>query len=95
VISDSPNPFRRLKKKSSSNRDSVCHTAARNLSASNAIYPTAIMPGWLKIVSHLNPLTYVVDALRTFVPALKEIRMTVDSSRGIIAFIRDEADWVL
>jgi ABC-2 type transport system permease protein len=33
--------------------------------ASNAIYPTAIMPGWLKIVSHLNPLTYVVDALRT------------------------------
>jgi len=34
--------------------------------ASNAIYPTDIMPGWLKVVSHLNPLTYVVDALRTF-----------------------------
>ena len=33
--------------------------------ASNAIYPTAIMPGWLRTVSHLNPLTYVVDALRT------------------------------
>jgi ABC-2 type transport system permease protein len=33
--------------------------------ASNAIYPTEIMPGWLKIISHLNPLTYVVDALRT------------------------------
>jgi ABC-2 type transport system permease protein len=33
--------------------------------ASNAIYPTAIMPDWLKVVSHLNPLTYVVDALRT------------------------------
>ena len=32
--------------------------------ASNAIYPTAIMPGWLKAVSLLNPLTYVVDALR-------------------------------
>ncbi len=32
---------------------------------SNAIYPTDIMPGWLKAVSHLNPLTYVVDALRT------------------------------
>jgi ABC-2 type transport system permease protein len=27
------------------------------------------MPGWLKIVSHLNPLTYVVDALRTFMLA--------------------------
>ena len=34
--------------------------------ASNAIYPTAIMPAWLKVISHLNPLTYVVDALRTF-----------------------------
>jgi ABC-2 type transport system permease protein len=37
--------------------------------ASNAIYPTDIMPGWLKMVSHLNPLTYVVDALRTFMLA--------------------------
>jgi ABC-2 type transport system permease protein len=37
--------------------------------ASNAIYPTAIMPGWLKAVSQLNPLTYVVDALRTFMLA--------------------------
>jgi len=33
--------------------------------ASNAIYPTAIMPGWLRAISHMNPLTYVVDALRT------------------------------
>ncbi len=33
--------------------------------ASNAIYPTAMMPNWLKVISHLNPLTYVVDALRT------------------------------
>jgi ABC-2 type transport system permease protein len=32
--------------------------------ASNAIYPTEIMPDWLRTVSHLNPLTYVVDALR-------------------------------
>jgi ABC-2 type transport system permease protein len=23
------------------------------------------MPAWLKAISHLNPLTYVVDALRT------------------------------
>lgn len=33
--------------------------------ASNAIYPTAIMPPWLRTISRLNPLTYVVDALRT------------------------------
>lgn len=34
--------------------------------ASNAIYPTAMMPDWLRVVSHCNPLTYVVDALRAF-----------------------------
>ena len=28
-----------------------------------------MMPGWLKTVSHLNPLTYVVDALRSSVLA--------------------------
>jgi ABC-2 type transport system permease protein len=32
--------------------------------ASNAIYPLALMPSWLRVVSHLNPLTYEVDALR-------------------------------
>jgi len=37
--------------------------------ASNAIYPTSIMPGWLKTISHLNPLTYIVDALRTLMLA--------------------------
>ncbi len=33
--------------------------------ASNAIYPVAIMPRWLQIIAHGNPLTYEVDALRT------------------------------
>lgn len=33
--------------------------------ASNAIYPTSIMPGWLSGVAHANPLTYEVDGLRT------------------------------
>ena len=32
--------------------------------ASNAIYPIAIMPPWLQVVSRGNPLTYEVDALR-------------------------------
>lgn len=32
--------------------------------ASSAIYPIGIMPDWLKVVAHLNPLTYQVDALR-------------------------------
>ncbi|MGD0350964.1 MAG: ABC transporter permease [Verrucomicrobiota bacterium] len=32
--------------------------------ASNAMYPIAIMPDWLKAVAHVNPLTYEVDAIR-------------------------------
>jgi ABC-2 type transport system permease protein len=33
--------------------------------ASNAIYPIAMMPDWLKAISRANPLTYEVDALRS------------------------------
>jgi ABC-2 type transport system permease protein len=32
--------------------------------ASNAIYPISMMPTWLQVISHANPLTYEVDALR-------------------------------
>jgi ABC-2 type transport system permease protein len=33
--------------------------------ASSAIYPISIMPTWLKVIAHGNPLTYQVDALRS------------------------------
>jgi ABC-2 type transport system permease protein len=32
--------------------------------ASNAIYPLALMPAWLRAIALVNPLTYLVDALR-------------------------------
>ena len=32
--------------------------------ASNALYPVDIMPGWLRSLSRVNPLSYEVDALR-------------------------------
>ena len=32
--------------------------------ASNAIYPISLMPGWLQGVAEVNPLTYLVNALR-------------------------------
>jgi ABC-2 type transport system permease protein len=32
--------------------------------ASNALYPVAIMPGWLRVLNHINPLSYEVEALR-------------------------------
>ncbi len=37
--------------------------------ASNAIYPIAIMPAWLQVIALLNPLTYLVDALRSLMLA--------------------------
>jgi ABC-2 type transport system permease protein len=33
--------------------------------ASSAIYPISVMPRWLQVIAHINPLTYQVDALRT------------------------------
>jgi ABC-2 type transport system permease protein len=32
--------------------------------ASNALYPVALMPGWVKVLSLVNPLSYEVSALR-------------------------------
>jgi ABC-2 type transport system permease protein len=32
--------------------------------SSSALYPVAVMPGWLRAVSLVNPLTYEVEALR-------------------------------
>jgi ABC-2 type transport system permease protein len=32
--------------------------------ASNALYPIDVMPTWLQVVSRVNPLSYLVDALR-------------------------------
>src|SRR5260370_7597502 len=37
--------------------------------ASNAIYPITIMPGWLQVIAHVNPLTYLVDGLRALMLA--------------------------
>ena len=35
--------------------------------ASNAIYPIKIMPYWLQIIANVNPLSYMVDALRSLI----------------------------
>jgi|SRR5579859_1324414 len=32
--------------------------------ASNALYPINLMPGWLQVLSSVNPLRYEIDALR-------------------------------
>jgi ABC-2 type transport system permease protein len=35
--------------------------------ASNAIYPTSLMPKWLQYISVVNPLSYGVDAMRAMI----------------------------
>ena len=37
--------------------------------ASNALYPISIMPPWLQVLSRVNPLSYVVNLLRSFLVA--------------------------
>ena len=32
--------------------------------SSSALYPTRIMPGWLQVISRINPLSYEVEGLR-------------------------------
>ena len=50
--------------------------------ASNAIYPTEIMPDWLKTIAHINPLTYEVDGLRA---------LTLAGSHSVIGLPLDYA----
>jgi ABC-2 type transport system permease protein len=57
--------------------------------ASNAIYPIALMPAWLQVVAHLNPLSYQVDALRSLmlagVPSVNGVGLDVLVLLGVTA----------
>jgi ABC-2 type transport system permease protein len=48
--------------------------------ASNAIYPVEVMPGWLRVVSRVNPLTYLVDVMRG---------LMVHGGRAELGFVHD------
>jgi ABC-2 type transport system permease protein len=52
--------------------------------ASNAIYPIAMMPTWLQLVSHANPLTYEVDALRALMVSQATSGYSVPLDIGIL-----------
>jgi ABC-2 type transport system permease protein len=52
--------------------------------ASNAIYPVALMPGWLQKVALANPLTYMVDALRSLMLANGAGSMHVLLDAGVL-----------
>jgi ABC-2 type transport system permease protein len=53
--------------------------------ASNAIYPTSIMPAWLKMVAHANPLSYLVDGLRSIMVADSVSTLGLAMDFGVLA----------
>jgi ABC-2 type transport system permease protein len=46
--------------------------------ASNAIYPITIMPPWLQVVSKINPLSYMVEGLRSLIITGNYTRLPLD-----------------
>jgi len=55
--------------------------------ASSAIYPIDLMPGWLKVVSHINPLTYIVDALRALLVTSDFSHLAIDMGVVILSVV--------
>ena len=53
--------------------------------ASNALYPVSIMPGWLRLVSVINPLSYIVEALRSLLVTGDLMRVPLDICVLILA----------
>jgi len=53
--------------------------------ASNAIYPTSLMPSWLRTLSHVNPLTYQIDGLRSLLlPAGPAAHIGLSTDYGVL-----------
>ncbi|WP_235932706.1 ABC transporter permease [Dictyobacter arantiisoli] len=56
--------------------------------ASNAIYPIDIMPKPLQVIAHINPLSYVVDGIRSLMIADAAINLnTIGLDFGILAVV--------
>jgi ABC-2 type transport system permease protein len=55
--------------------------------ASSAIYPLAMMPNWLQVFAVLNPLTYLVDALRAIMIQQGQSLHSLPMDLGVLAVI--------
>ncbi|WP_027417258.1 ABC transporter permease [Aneurinibacillus terranovensis] len=53
--------------------------------SSNALYPISIMPGWLKVVAMINPMSYLVDGLRNLLLSVGETHLLFDWGILIVA----------
>jgi len=52
--------------------------------ASNALYPISLMPGWVAVIAHLNPLSYMVDGLRTLMVVGGESTLGLPLDFGVL-----------
>jgi ABC-2 type transport system permease protein len=55
--------------------------------ASNAIYPISLMPNWLKVIVIINPLSYIVDAMRSLLVTGDLSTLPVDISAIAVATV--------
>lgn len=55
--------------------------------ASNAIYPISVMPIWLQYVSKVNPLSYVVDVMRSMLLSGSYENLPIDIFALLLATI--------
>ena len=55
--------------------------------ASNAIYPVSLMPAWLKPIVIINPLSYVVNAMRSLLVTNDFSQMPVDILALLLATV--------
>ena len=53
--------------------------------ASSAIYPVDIMPTWLLVIAHINPLSYIVDAMRALLVTADYSHLTWDFGITVLA----------
>lgn len=54
---------------------------------SGAIYPIETMPGWMKALAYVNPLTYAVDGARHFLVGASVARFSLGIDIGVLAVL--------
>ncbi|MDN4594702.1 ABC transporter permease [Polycladomyces subterraneus] len=60
--------------------------------SSNALYPRSIMPTWLKVLATVNPMSYLVDALRGLLISVSEVHLFMD---WFVLFAASVVMWLL
>jgi ABC-2 type transport system permease protein len=53
--------------------------------ASSAIYPVDIMPTWLQVIARINPLSYIVDAMRALLVTADYSHLAIDFGITVLA----------